>query len=279
MPSDLSGVILSDLDGTFLDHEYRPALDCAALASVLRRWRVIWVTSRTADELLHMRATLGNPDVAIGENGGVCIAKSESVARALGRATALDHAWLARVGAPYRETLAFVERAFTACGATLRTAADVTVQGFARVCRYGVDDAKRALRRRASVLLVGTDTADPRVAQALGTLRSNRCDVAPGGRWTCIVAGANKGTTAQAVLSLFEEMDQRPPRIIAAIGNAPNDAPLLSVAHQRFVIRDPRRDHERVLSEIPGVHLLRRPGTAGWLEMIETLDRLSERAA
>ena len=45
------GVILSDLDGTFLDGDEHPALSREAFARLARDWRVIWVTSRTAEEI------------------------------------------------------------------------------------------------------------------------------------------------------------------------------------------------------------------------------------
>jgi predicted mannosyl-3-phosphoglycerate phosphatase (HAD superfamily) len=275
MPNPLRGVIFSDLDGTFLDDRYRPALDAAALARVAARWRVVWVSSRTAEELVQLQRTMGHTDDAIGENGGVCVSRTERTARALGDTTALDGMWVARVAAPREDVRALVIAAFAAEGRAAHTLDELSVEDLARRSGYAVADAERAHARRASVLLVDTDAEEPPVARALNALRANGCTVVHGGRWISVVRGADKGSTARRWLAQAFGGEQGAPPLVAAIGNADNDEALLAFAAEPFIVRAPDGTYPPRLSALPRAHRLERIGTDGWSEMLDALSRMT----
>src|SRR5262245_5480619 len=130
------GVIFSDLDGTFLDAAHRPVLERAAFARVLTRWRVIWTSSRTADELLHLQRELGHADAAIGENGGVVVTRDGEIAHALGATTAVHGAWIAQLAARRDATEARVRTAFAQQGLDVQTFTDIGSDELARRSGY-----------------------------------------------------------------------------------------------------------------------------------------------
>lgn len=271
------GIIFSDVDGTFLDGTFRPAMDRAAFARVLEDWRVVWVSSRTADELLHLQAELGHTDDAIGENGGVVVTRDETLARALGEPRQLRDAWIARLAAPRDETAAAVRRAFAVNGLAARTFDELDAGTLAELSGYTRVEAERALHRDASVVLTNVDPSDTTAARALAWLRDASFEVAHGGKWVSVVDGANKGEAAFAWLAATRDKWKRPP-VVAAVGNQQNDATLLAVAEHRFVIDEPGRGHCPPLAALPGARLLTRAGTSGWLEMCEHLAALNGRA-
>ena len=274
MTEPLRGIILSDVDGTFLDGAYRPAMDAAQFASVLERWRVVWVSSRTVDELVHLQSELGHADDAIAESGGVILARDERVARALGSPVARDGVWRVRVADKRETTSALARRVFADEGVAIRTFDDIDAAHLARLSGYTRDEATRALRREASVVIVNADSHNARVAQATAHLRQIGCDVTNGGRWISVLRGSSKGDAARAWLAATHSHRGGPQPMVVAVGDAENDTSLLAVAQHRFVIARTDDGHHPALASYPGARMLQRPGVAGWREMIELLANL-----
>lgn len=271
-PSAGGGVIFSDLDGTFLDDGYRPALDRDAFARVAQRWRVIWVSSRTAGELAQVQAQLGHREDAIGENGGICLCWTEARARALGMTEQRGDAWVARLAQPVEEVRGHVRSAFARFDAPLRTVDEMSSRELAERSGYSVADAERARARQTSVLIADADTSDPRVAQALDALRAAGCSVTHGGRWTSVIRGSDKGAAVRAWLAAVHGDGHAPVGTVAAIGNADNDEPLLRAVPRAFAVRAADGSYAERLASVPNVTRLARAGTAGWTEMLELLD-------
>jgi predicted mannosyl-3-phosphoglycerate phosphatase (HAD superfamily) len=275
-PASCTGLVFSDLDGTFLDEAYRPALDGAAFARVTRHWRVVWVSSRTAEELLHLQSVLGHGEDAIGENGGVCLCETAERARALGHATPLGDRWMVRLAEPVAGTRTLVRDEFARCGAPLRTVDEFSPRELALRSGYSTADAARALARETSVLIADADLGSASVREALDALRAAGCSVTHGGHWISVVRGSDKGAAALAWLSAAERSHGSRFEIVAAIGNADNDESLLRAVPRAFVARAANGSYAPRLSAIPAATLLRAPGTAGWTEMIEILDAQRE---
>lgn len=273
-----AGIIFSDLDGTFLDASGAPALTPDDFARVLEHWRVVWVSSRTVDELLHFQRALGHEGDAIGEDGGVLVCREQAVALALGRAKPRGDAWVVERASPYQATLARVRRAFAEQGIDVTTMADLGSAELTK--RVGAPEAaERALHRRASVLLANVDRDDLRARRALRALRAEGCAVANGGRWVSVVHGADKGTTARAWLKEWSAQHPVPGATVVAIGNADNDESLLRAADWAFVVRAPGGTYAARLAGITNAQLLSGAGNAGWAEMYERLESLPEHAS
>lgn len=270
-------LVFSDLDGTFLDSAYQPALDAPERADAFARHDVVWVSSRTADELLHLQQTLSHEGDAVGENGGVLVTRDTALASAAGPASqeAPAGVFIVRLAAPVTETRSVVQRTFAARHAPLRTLDELSLDELAQRSAYTVDDAARAAKRRTSVMLVDADTRDPRVAAAIDDLRRAGMSASFGGRWISIVHGADKGSAVRSVIAARTQRDGRPPPVIAAIGDADNDEPMLRAVPLPFVVRRGEDGYAPALARIPGARLLQRDGTAGWAEMLSQLDALA----
>jgi predicted mannosyl-3-phosphoglycerate phosphatase (HAD superfamily) len=233
------------------------------------------VSSRTADELLEVQRVVGHEGDAIGENGGVLVTPDRTFAAAFGEPEELNGAWVTRLAAPRETTAVRVRRAFEAAGGVLRTLEDLGPEELALRSGYALDDARRALSRRTSVLLVDADPASPSTRQALDALRRDGAAVAHGGRWISVVHGADKGTSARAYVAAWTARTARKPAAVAGIGDADNDEALLRAVGLPFVVRRVHRGHAPALSRIPGARLLEHEGTAGWLEMLEYLHAIA----
>jgi predicted mannosyl-3-phosphoglycerate phosphatase (HAD superfamily) len=263
-------LLFCDLDGTFLDAAHAPALSPAAFAALAARWRVVFVSSRTAAELAHLLDALGHPGDAIGENGGVAHLRDPALAAAL-RARPSGGVWVAEFAAPVAETRARVRAAFDRAGASAVVVNDRGPGWMAARSGYDHDAAARALARRTSVLL--TEMAPPAPARrALAALAADGCAVAWGGRWTSVAHGADKGTTARAYLAALTATHGAP-TAVAAVGNADNDAPLLRVTTHAFAFPGADGAVAPALRDLAAG--LPAPPPDGWSALLDHLDRIT----
>ncbi len=137
---------------------------------------------------------------------------------------------------------------------------DSTAAG--RQVREGAAMAPPGAQDRLASILVPARHA----TELVGPLGEAGLSIARGGNWATITQGSDKGATA-AYLIAQQQVDRW-----AAIGNGPNDAPLLRQSGYSFVIRN-AEGHDPVLKSIPGAVLLTRHGPSGWDEMLALLDR------
>jgi mannosyl-3-phosphoglycerate phosphatase family protein len=260
------GVLFSDLDGTFLDPEYTPAIDRVAWRALREEWRIVWVSSRTADELHWLQRQLGHREDAIGENGGVLLSFDRDHAAAFGTPESIGDAWVITLAASVATTRARVHAALVAAGATATDVATLSAHEFAARSGYSEADARRALTRRTSVLLT---ELSPAADAALQTLRAEGCTVVHGGRWTSVVDGADKGRSAIRWRDRFAAG-----LVTVGVGDADNDAALLAVVDHPFVINTPMTGPSNTLLALPRARALTARGTAGWTELVGLLPTL-----
>jgi mannosyl-3-phosphoglycerate phosphatase len=225
-------LILSDVDGTFLDDCGELPFEAAELAAILNNHTVVFCSSRTAGELLALQERLGWPGWAVAEDGAVLVAPDGSQ-ELLGAAR--GHLEEALRGAGSGSALDAMQRL-----------------------------APEQPDRIASVLLPRAVVDGPHWAEFRAAALSADLRCSPGGRWATLTRGADKG---QAALTLSRRLGLE---IDVGIGNDANDAGLLAVAARRFVIRNPD-GHHPLLAALPGVTLLNAPGPLGWKEMVRAL--------
>lgn len=266
-------LVYTDLDGTLLDHdsysfdEARPALQRLQQLSV----PVIPVTSKTLAELEVLLAALGIDGPCIAENGGL-------IALPPGYFGAAPN--LKKVGRFEVEYLSLEYSAIADLLSTLRRESGFVFTGFAdmdddRVAELtGLDSgaAHRARQRLCSEPLLWQDTAaafDDFARQ----LQQHGCSLVKGGRFFHVLGQTDKalamtrlnGSFTQAGFSGFASV---------ALGDSPNDAPMLQAADIAVVIR--RKDGGCLQLDTLGSKIVTRAsGPAGWNEFFtDNLDRL-----
>ena len=103
-----------------------------------------------------------------------------------------------------------------------------------------------------------------------GALSSQGYTVASGGSWLAVTRNADKGVGARALLDVLRAQGQGPSRV-AAVGDGDNDAPLLAMADERYVIRRTDGSWHPELMALSGVRRLLVVGIDGWRDVIETI--------
>lgn len=283
-------VIVSDVDGTLLDHRGQwftaPVLlreQLHALTQrVLGRVIVVLASSRTIDELTALQRCLGMQGPCIGEDGAVLSMDTPVDARAFEQASRIrgDRGVVQIDGIIRgRRTLALFR--LGASSATIRqqlrawpsTTADLACAPTARLAALGFRTGRqqqRALQsRRASVLLDPTQWRANRLVAAGNAPVSPDLDIVRGGRWLTATMGAGKGP-ATDLLRAYINCSTSSACHVVGIGDGANDQSLLRTVDLAFAVPDAKRQIHPALREIPHVVSLTHDQTA-WPEMLTQL--------
>jgi mannosyl-3-phosphoglycerate phosphatase len=246
----------SDVDGTMMDDRERLALDASTAVAFAPRVELILTSSRTLVELARIQRRLHLETALVAENGAVIgfpprwrRARLAPVVRLGGRDLQV---------VPLGEPAATIRRRMRRCA----TEAGVRVVEQ----RETLPDNGRSLRRTHSVCV--RNWRGRGAERFLDAMHADGLEATRSGHWITITSGAHKGDGVRAVLARAER-NGAPYQWSAGIGNAENDAELLTACDRRFVIRNPRTGHDPALLGVPRVRALASVGLAGWREALE----------
>lgn len=239
-------LILTDLDGTLLDHASydfspaRPVLDLLADRGV----PVVLASSKTAAEIALWQQRLGLERwPAVVENGAALFDGhfDDATYRRLRVA-------LAEIGAPFRGF------------------GDMEVAEVVELTGLSPEDAALARKREHSEpgLWLGSAAELPAFLDALA---ARGITARRGGRFLTLSFGASKAARLSELRARFA------PEVVLALGDAPNDAEMLEAADRGVIVRN---DHGPGLPSLAGeasgrIRRSRAPGPAGWAEGVAAL--------
>ncbi|HEX5632300.1 MAG TPA: HAD-IIB family hydrolase [Gemmatimonadales bacterium] len=268
-----SAVLLaSDVDGTFWPSGVPLARLREAFAARSEGVQVLFVSSRTVPELDALTAALGCGAEFIAENGAVIVTGDPDIAVHLrgARREALGarRAFVAAFEGSPRAIAVAIREARRIHGAPVQLVAELSPAE--RREALGDESATHdATARRASVL-VRADWSSSATLSWATELREAGLRVAAGGHWTVVWEGADKGEALRTYVAARAAAGHAP-GLVAAVGDAENDASLLGAAVRRFAM--PRGDGtvHPALRAVPGVEVAPAAGTRGWLAVTATL--------
>jgi mannosyl-3-phosphoglycerate phosphatase len=260
--------IFTDLDGTLLDHDTyswtdaRPALDRLKQLSI----PLIAVSSKTLAELENINQTSGLFDGLIGENGGV-IALNGNVEQ---------------YGPPTETVDRTREEIASAVTVPLSSFRTVSPEIIAAETGLPLEDAIRAGQRYCSDPLIWQPAAKD-IALARKMAEKNDLTLVKGGRFHTLSGPSSKG---QAMRRMVERLsvtwlddapeNKRQQRFTTiALGDSPNDIPMLAEAD--FAVQIPSKHGKRSapLLDHPNFCMAPKPGPAGWNEAVnDILDQI-----
>jgi mannosyl-3-phosphoglycerate phosphatase len=257
-------VILTDLDGTLLDHgnySYRGALP--ALERIRRdALPLIFVTSKTRSEVeaLHDEMRLDEPFVV--ENGGGIYYPPRYASLEIAGAEPAGRYRLAALGKPYEEIRAFFARVRDRFD--LRGFGDLHLHEIGACTGLDEEAATRARCREFSEpFMIGDESGLPELsALALGSgFRIER-----GGRFHHLVgAGQDKGAAVRHLQQAFRSKCAEPVRFVG-LGDGPNDLPMLREVDVAVLVPNPAG--RKMDESVPGMIEARLPGSRGWGEAL-----------
>jgi mannosyl-3-phosphoglycerate phosphatase len=263
-------VVVTDLDGTLLDHETysfdaaRPALDR------LRDERIplVLCTSKTRAEVEPLRTALANSHPFIVENGGGVYIPDGYFPFPIADAIQRESAWLLRLGDSYADLVAALARASHASGVMVRGFSTMSDADVAAATGLALPDARLARRREFDEPFEILDRGRER--DLVTAIEREGKRVTKGGRFHHIVGSNDKAVAVRRLVALFAR--HRGAVRTIGLGDAVNDAGFLSVVDEPILVASSRVEQLRTL--LPRAPVTDLPGPAGWNGAV--LARLNE---
>ncbi|MEM6451535.1 MAG: HAD-IIB family hydrolase [Cyanobacteria bacterium P01_D01_bin.105] len=258
-------LVATDLDATLLDHQtYRYAAALPAIATLKSHGcPIIFNSSKTRAEQALLREELGLSDPFIVENGSAVIIPAGQLK---------NTAEQVKVFGPTYETL-------TAQIAALRAEKSYQFQGFvdldtvtlANITGLTPEKAEAAKQRSGSEPLQWQDS-EAAYEAFVADLKSMGLQTTQGGRFRHVMANSDKGQALSWLVNRYRAAHPETKWIVVALGDSPNDMPMLQMADVGVRIPNPHR----APFEVSGVKRLIQPeatGPAGWATAIAQLVR------
>lgn len=268
MPHSRAIAIFTDLDGTLLDHDTyswtdaRPALDRLKQLSI----PLIAVSSKTLAELEHINRDSALFDGLIGENGGI-VALTGNIEQY----------------GPSSETIDRTrEKIKSAVAVPVQSFRTVSPEVIAAETGLALEDAIRAGQRHCSDPLIWQPAAKD-IAIARDIAEKSGLTLIKGGRFHTLCGPSNKGQAMRRMVerltvTWLEGISSGLPRqrfTTIALGDSPNDIPMLAEAD--YAVQIPSKHGKRTLPLLDhsNLRIAPEPGPAGWNEAInEILDQI-----
>jgi mannosyl-3-phosphoglycerate phosphatase len=268
-PPEPALLVFTDLDGTLLDHHSYSFSAALPALEWLRSLRVpvIPVTSKTLAELAPLMRELDNPHPCIAENGGL-IALPPTYFDALDGYPLQEGYRVIELSSGYEDILHTARRLRAEHHYQFRGFSDMSNAEVAACTGLSAAAATRARRRLCSEPLLWLDTAAA-FAQFRQALQSAGLQLLQGGRFWHLMGNHDKASAMLRLCERYRGAGFQGFRTVA-LGDSPNDIPMLEAVDIPMLIRRPeggcvslQRDRRAPCSELPG--------PAGWNHMMLTL--------
>ncbi|MEM7761160.1 MAG: HAD-IIB family hydrolase [Cyanobacteria bacterium P01_A01_bin.40] len=213
-------IVVTDLDGTLLDHQtyqFTAALD--GIQELKQRGiPLILNSSKTQAEIIEIRAQLNNQEPFVCENGGILCGMA-------------NIQYLATPRSQFLQDLAVIKAKLNL---KYQGFAEVTVDEVMHWTGLSASDAENAMKRDATEPLLWQDTE-----LALNNFRQELAQIqlqcVKGGRFHHVMGFFNKATCFSQLKEYYAQVWQEEISIIA-LGDSPNDLPMLEQADYAVVI-------------------------------------------
>ncbi|HOG28698.1 MAG TPA: HAD-IIB family hydrolase [Vicinamibacterales bacterium] len=265
-------VIVTDLDGTLLDAATRALGPAEAVVGRVVRAGVPLVlsSSKTRAEIEALQRQLGLAQPFIAENGGAIVAPPGSFADGRPAPAGADGRFVIELGRPYREVVAIVREAAEAEGVRVVGFSDMTVGDLAADSGLSPLEAQLAKLREYDepFRLIDADTAARR--RFLKALRRRGLQAVAGGRYDHAMGDTDKGRAVEVLRGLYR--DRIGPVVLAGLGDAMNDLPMLRAVDHPVIVRGTSDDSTvRLLRQVPDARVTQARGPAGWAEAVTAM--------
>lgn len=235
-------LIVSDLDGTILDHwTYSPDAMMPALKKLeAQHIPVVFNTSKTAAELELLRHDLHNRHPFIVENGSAIYLPRHYFSHTIDEAESHGDYQRILLGAHREDLHRWLEEIRVRLDLKFLSFADMDIATIVELTGMNEANAALAQQREFSEVICWHDTSVARqkfqqAAEEAGFR------LLQGGRFLHLLGTSDKGRAAQRLLTEFRRNHGTQPSLIAC-GDGNNDVEMLQVADLALLVRSPNHD-------------------------------------
>ncbi len=262
-------MVLTDLDGSLLDHHTYAFTEALPALEALRQSNIPLVlnSSKTQSEcsLLQDKLELLTPMIV--ENGGgiYTTVDNENAGGYWGKLSAQDqkNQWI-KLGVSRDSIQRTLEKLKKERALEFRTFSEMSLEELCEQTNLPIELAINAQIRNFSEPLLWLDSEENHrcFVQSLHHLGLN---ISQGGRFQTVSGNHNKGGALRWIRSYFASHTSRPVRILA-LGDAPNDLPMLEAADKAICVRSPV--HSGLTGSNGPIEITQSLGPKGWCESV-----------
>lgn len=257
-------IVISDLDGTLLDHD---TYDAAAALPTIRQLKsnripVVFNTSKTYAETRLIRQHLEIHDPFIVENGSCIYLPIEQFPDKPSDAYRRDDYWAVVLGKPHEQISRILDEIDTPPAFYTRFS-QCTNEQAVELTGLSKADASLATNREFSEP-VKWHAGEVELQRFQKQLRAQGLLTLQGGRFIHVMADCGKGRSAQVLLSQYREHFKT-----IVLGDSENDAEMLLLADISVVVRSPSND---LLNKVLTADIQTQArAPQGWVEAIQSV--------
>ncbi|MFW6118306.1 MAG: mannosyl-3-phosphoglycerate phosphatase [Chloroflexota bacterium] len=264
----LKPIIFTDLDGTLLDLETYSYDQALPSIEYLRSQEVpiIFCSAKTRAEQEIYRKELQINDPFIVENGGAVFVSQDYFPFDFEYHKVEDGYQVIELGMPYHRIREILSQIRDDTGVSFKGFGDMSAEEVASLTSLDIGAAARAKAREYDETLNLKGTPDE-INRVLDEIKKAGLNYASGGRYYDVIGPNDKGKATRILTDLFHRKLGQVDTI--AIGDSPNDLPMLSAVDIPVLVQKPGGIWEEV--DIPHLHRVEGIGPRGWARAVEEI--------
>jgi len=264
----LKPIIFTDLDGTLLDLETYSYTKALPSINYLRKQGVpvVFCSAKTRAEQEVYRRELQINDPFIVENGGAVFISQGYFPFDFEYHKVEDGYHVIELGIPYHRIREILAQIRDDTGLNFRGFGDMSAEEVASLTSLDLEAAQRAKAREYDETLNLEGTPDE-INRVLNAIRKTGLNYTSGGRYYDVTGPNDKGKATRILIDLFRSKLGQIKTI--AIGDSPNDLPMLSAVDIPVLVQKPGGTWEEI--DIPHLHRVEGVGPEGWARAVEEI--------
>jgi mannosyl-3-phosphoglycerate phosphatase len=261
-------VIFTDLDGTLLDLETYSYDRALPSIEYLRRQDIpiILCSVKTKAEQEVYRKELQINDPFIVENGGAIFISQGYFPFDFEYHKAEDGYLVIELGIPYHRIREILAQIRDDTGVNFRGLGDMSAEEVASLASLDIKAAERAKARQYDETL-NLEEAPEEISKVLNAIKKTGLNYIAGSRYYDVTGPNDKGKATGILIDLFRRKSGKIRTI--AIGDSPNDLPMLSAVDIPVLVQKPGGTWEEM--NIPHLRRVEGIGPEGWATAVKEI--------
>lgn len=261
-------IILTDLDGTLLDHysySYAPAKGVLAYLES-QHVPVIANTSKTCAELIHIRKEIKNHAPFIVENGAAIYLPQKQFPTCPEGCTEEGPYWRYQFSQPREHWLALIHHLKPKFQSLYTSFNNLSTEQLAKLTGLDKEAAERAAQRQFGEPLLWHGNRDDK-EEFIEAIKAAGGNVLQGGRFLHVGDKVNKGKAMQWLKELYQNTYPEQTIETIALGDSHNDVDMLEMADHAVVIASPAHSAPQLKRSHNLIHT-QAYGPEGWAQAL-----------
>lgn len=269
-PLSASALVVTDLDGSLLDHYTYSFADAQSTMDYLEQNAVpvIPCSSKTQAEIEALRIELNNQHPFIVENGAAVFIPKGYLPVQPDDTVKIGHYWVKQFVQPHEHWLRVLETTKQNFGHLFTSFSQMSTKEIADVTGLALEQAALAAQRQFGEPILWRGNEIEKTA-FIHAVEAQGAKILQGGRFLHICGDANKGNALIWLNTTFQ-MQHKKEYTSIAIGDSHNDVQMLDMADYALVIRSPVHDVP-LLSRVDHIHIPDGFGPIGWAKGIHQI--------